>query len=70
MKQLYIVTPEDYTWDQYDSIMVLAESEEEAIKMGEDFFDGEEDLNPQGKVSAKLVDMTEAGIVHTSFNAG
>lgn len=70
MKQLYIVTPEDYTWDQYDSIMVLAESEEEAIKMGEDFFDGEEALNPQGKVSAELVDMTKGGIVHTSFNAG
>jgi hypothetical protein len=50
--------------------MVLAESKEEAIKMGEDFFDGEEDFNPQGKVSAELVDMTKGGIVHTSFNAG
>ena len=70
MKQLYIVTPETYTWDQYDSIMVLAESKEEAIKMGEDFFDVEDDFNPQGKVSAELVDMTKGGIVHTSFNAG
>ena len=70
MKQLYIVTPETYTWDQYDSIMVLAESKEEAIKMGEDFFDCEDDFNPQGKVSAELVDMTKGGIVHTSFNAG
>lgn len=70
MKQLYIVTPETYTWDQYDSIMVLAESKEEAIKMGEDFFDGEDDFLPQGKVSAELVDMTKAGIIHTSFNAG
>jgi hypothetical protein len=50
--------------------MVLAESKEEAIKMGEDFFDGEEDFLPQGKVSAELVDMTKGGIVHTSFNAG
>jgi hypothetical protein len=50
--------------------MVLAESKEEAIKMGEDFFDGEDDFNPQGKVSAELVDMTKSGIVHSSFNAG
>lgn len=70
MKKLYIVEPEEWTWDQYDSIMVLAENEEEAIKIGEDFFDGEEDLNPQGKVSAKLVDMTKTGIIHSSFNAG
>lgn len=70
MKQLYIVTPEDYTWDQYDSIMVLADSEEEAIKIGEGFFDGEDALNPQGKVFAELVDMTETGIIHSSFNAG
>lgn len=70
MKQLYIVTPETYTWDQYDSIMVLAESKEEAIKMGESIFAGEDDFLPQGKVSAELVDMTEAGIIHTSFNAG
>lgn len=70
MKQLYIVTPEDYTWDQYDSIVVLAESEEEAIKIGEDFFECEDVYAPQGKVSAELVDMTKTGIVHTSFNAG
>ena len=70
MKQLYIVTPETYTWDQYDSIVVLASSEEEAIEMGKGIFDGEDDLNPQGKVSAELVDMTKSGIVLTSFNAG
>lgn len=70
MKQLYKVTPEDCTWDQYDSIMVLAESEEEAIKIGEDFFECEDVYAPQGKVSAELIDMTKTGIVHTSFNAG
>lgn len=70
MKQLYIVTPEDYTWDQYDSIMVLADSEEEAIKIGEGFFECEDVYAPQGKVFAELVDMTETGIIHSSFNAG
>ena len=70
MKQLYIVTPEDCTWDQYDSIMVLADSEEEAIKIGEGFFECEDVYAPQGKVTAELVDMTETGIIHSSFNAG
>lgn len=70
MKNLYIVEPEEWTWEQCDSIIVLAENEEEAIKIGEDFFDGEDSINPQGKVSAKLVDMTKSRIVHISMNAG
>ena len=42
MLKLYKVEAEKWDWDQYDSIVVLAESEEDAIEMGKEWFDGED----------------------------
>ena len=70
MLKLYKVEAEKWDWDQYDSIVVLAESEEDAIEMGKEWFDGEDALNPQGKITAELVNMTERGVVLSSYNAG
>ena len=70
MLKLYKVEAEKWDWDQYDSIVVLAESEEDAIEIGKGWFDGEDALNPQGKITAELVNMTERGVVLSSYNAG
>lgn len=63
--KLFIVKSQEVTWDQYDSMVVVAQSAEAAIKLCEGFF--EED---QGEVTAEEVDMISDGIVLTSFNAG
>mgnify|MGYP003288615499 CR=1 FL=1 len=66
MKKVFIVEAEKVTWDQYDSVIVLAESEEEAIALGQGFFETD-----QGKISAREVDLNgQSGVIFTSFNAG
>lgn len=73
MKKIFIVSAEHCTWDQYDSVVVLAESAEEAVALGQNLFElDEEDTDTfQGKISAEEIDLnSESGIVHTSFNAG
>lgn len=70
MLKLYKVEAEEWNWDQYDSIVVLAENEEDAIEIGKGWFDGEDALNPQGEITAELVDMTKRGVILSSYNAG
>ena len=65
MKKVYLVKVEDYSWDEYDSIVVVASTEEEAITMGQGFFEEE-----QGQITATEVDLTKSGVILTSFNAG
>ena len=72
MKKIFIVEPERVDWDQYDGVVVLAESEEEAIVLGQEYFytDGEDYIG-QGKVSAKEVDLNGLSeVIFTSYNAG
>ena len=72
MKKIFIVKTERVDWEQYDRVGVLAESEEEAITLGKEYFytDGE-DYNGQGKVSAKEVDLNGLSeVIFTSYNAG
>ena len=72
MKKIFIVKSERVDWDQYDGVVVLAESEEEAIALGQEYFytDGE-DYTDQGKVSAKEVDLNGLSeVIFTSYNAG
>ncbi len=64
MKKVYLVKVEDYSWDEYDSIVVVASTEEEAITMGQGFFNEE-----QGQITATEVDLTKSGVILTSFNA-
>lgn len=65
MKKIYLVKVEECDWDEYDSIVVVASTEEEAISMGQGFFNEE-----QGQITATEVDLTESGVILASFNAG
>ena len=72
MKKIFIVKPERVDYDQYDGVVVLAESKEEAIALGQEYFytDGEDYIG-QGKVSAKEVDLNGSSeVIFTSYNAG
>lgn len=72
MKKIFIVTPERVDWDQYDGVVVLAESEEEALILGQEYFHTEEEYyTDQGKLSAKEIDLNGSSeVIFTSFNAG
>ena len=71
-KKIFIVKPEKVDYDQYDGVVVLAESEEEALALGQRYFyiDGE-DYVGQDNVSAKKVDLNGSSeVIFTSYNAG
>ena len=66
MKKIFIVKPGKVDWDQYDGIVVLAESEEEALALGQRCF-----YTCQGKLSAKEIDLNSSSeIIFRSYNAG
>ena len=65
MKKVYLVKSEDWDYDEYDSIVVVASTEEEAISMGQGFFN-----ENQGQITATEVNLTKSGVILTSFNAG
>ena len=72
MKKIFIVKPERVDWDQYDGVVVLAESEEEALVLGQGYFyTSEDDYTDQGKISVEEVDLNGSSeVIFTSFNAG
>ena len=72
MKKIFRVEPERVDWDQYDCDVVLAESEEEALALGQRYFyTDREDYIGQGKVSAEEVDLNGSSeVIFTSYNAG
>ena len=72
MKKIFIVKPERVDWDQYDGVIVLAESGKEAIALGQEYFYTEEDdYTDQGNISAKEVDLNGSSeVIFTSYNAG
>ena len=72
MKKIFIVKPEKVDYDQYDRVVVLAASEEEAIDLGQEYFDpGADGYTDQGMVSAKEVDLHGSSeVIFTSYNAG
>lgn len=66
MKKIFIVKPKRVDWDQYDGIVVLAESEEEALALGQRRF-----YTCQGKLFAKEIDLNGSSeIIFASYNAG
>lgn len=80
MKKIYLVTAEEYDYDQYDSVVVLANNKQEAIELckGKDYetnkysiaFDGYFVKN-QGKITIKEIDLNaNAQVILASFNAG
>ena len=72
MKKIFIVKPERVDYDQYDGVVVLAESEEEAIALGQRcFYTDGEDYIGQGKISAEEVDLNGSSeVIFKSYNAG
>ena len=67
MKKIYLVESETYAWDEFDSVVIVADNEEEALSIAIDkrFFN-----ESQGAITATEVDLTKSGVVLSSFNAG
>ncbi len=78
MKKIYLVEVEEWDYDQYDSMVVIADNEQEAIEMCKskdyesDFLTGVGFVKEQGKITAKEIDLNtnNSQIILTSFNAG
>ena len=62
---VYYVWADDYDYDDFDSFVVVAENEDEAMAMVKDKFE-----KWQGEIHVEKVDLTAKGIVLGSFNAG
>jgi hypothetical protein len=70
--KLYYVYADDYDYDDFDSVVVVAENEDRALEMinnggwsGEGYF-----REHQGEIHIEEVDLTVEHIVLESFNAG
>jgi hypothetical protein len=77
MKKIYLVTVEEWGYDEYDSMVVIADNEQEAIEMckSEDYnstwgCDGF--VKIQGEITAKEIDLNtnNSQVILQSFNAG
>lgn len=79
MKKVYLVEPKGYGYNQFDSMVVIANNEEEAINLCkcEDYdnlssgmwVDGF--VPSQGKITATEIDLTkDSQVILKSFNAG
>ena len=69
--KVYRVYADDYDYDEYDAIVVVAENEERALTMansgnwGDSYF-----RKSQGAIHVKEVDLTTEHVILESFNAG
>lgn len=70
--RVYRITADDWDYDQFDSIVVLAESEERALEIanmkhhyGQKYF-----ADDQYPLIVEEIDMTKEQVVLSSFNAG
>lgn len=69
--KVYLVYADDWDYDDYDSIVVVAENEDNALAMANSgYFNDSFFKNHQGEIHVKEVDLTTEHIVLTSFNAG
>ena len=79
MKKVYLVeVEEEWSYNEYDSMVVIADNEQEAIEMckAEDYesdnaWSGDGFIKDQGKITAKEIDLNtnESKIILASFNA-
>lgn len=79
---VYLVEASDFWYDEFDSVVVVAESEERAIDIasnedrkiesrdGEVISVGEHFHYNQYPLTATKINLNEERIVHASFNAG
>ena len=70
--KVYLVYADEYDYDDYDAIVVVAENEENALEMAKSgCWDGGSYFKKhQGEIHVKEVDLTTEHIVLESFNAG
>lgn len=69
--KVYLVYADNWDYDDYDSIVVVAENKDNAFAMANsDHFNGSFFKKHQGKIHVKEVDLTTEHIVLASFNAG
>jgi hypothetical protein len=69
--KVYHVYVDDYDYDEYDAIVVVAENEDNALNMVKNgYFDGCYFKETQGEIHIEEVDLAKEHIVLTSFNAG
>ena len=79
MKKVYLVTVEKHGYDEYDSMVVIADNEQEAIDLCKDedyetaktgwLADGF--VKVQGKIAATEIDLTkDSQVILKSYNAG
>lgn len=65
MFKVYLVESKEWNYDEYDSVVVIASNENEAIELSKDYF--KED---QGELSAKEIKLDKSQVVLASYNAG
>lgn len=69
--KVYLIYVDDWDYDEYDAIVVVAENEERALAMANSGnWGGSYFKNRQGEIHVKEVDLTTEHIVLVSFNAG
>ena len=70
---IYKIIASECDWDEFDSCIVLAENEQEALDIADKAtYNEHECYFSQGQYPLKVekIDLTEKGIIHSSFNAG
>lgn len=65
MFKVYLVESKEWNYDEYDSVVVMASNENEAIELSKDYF--KED---QGELSAKEIKLDKSQVILASYNAG
>lgn len=69
--KVYLVYADDYDYDDYDAIVVVAENKENALAMANSGSFGYSYFKKhQGEIHVEEVDLTTAHVVLESFNAG
>lgn len=82
MKKLFLVSVKDYGYDEYDSVIVIADSEQEAIEIckTDDYETAKDGFLPtngyfvkaQGEITVKEINLNtdESKVILASYNAG
>ena len=70
--KVYNVYPDDYDYDQYKGVVIVAENEAQVLEMlkdppygGSTYFEAS-----QGEIHIEEVDLTKPSVILASFNAG
>lgn len=70
--KVYNVYPDDYDYDQYKGVVIVAENEAQVLEMlkdppygGATYFE-----SSQGEIHIEEVDLTKPSVILASFNAG